>query len=191
MNVYHRTTHFPKETLAEDLHVPSQDDEPGTAIVDNPQLVGLGFRLLSIFNGKVVEGQTISFCRLPQVGMIGNDTDKIAPQLARFPSKNEIVEAVIGLGNHEDDSRSIVSKRHARLHAQVVSSHNDEPFGLGFLRTTLDNVPFNSLKENVFLLVKVLVGVYDVATALVNPPRNLRHYSRAVGTVQQCYQGHD
>lgn len=169
----------------QDLHVAGEDHQLGAGLLNHlPHLrllLGLGFRR----DGEVVVGNAVPGRQALQVRMVGDDRPDLDGQLADAVAVEQVVEAVIGLGDHDHH-------RHARARGGQLEAHAELGGPLGeaglevcriearLLGTELradEEVPAQAIVEG------VLLG--DVAAALLEEACHHIHRAQPARTLSR------
>jgi hypothetical protein len=92
---------------------------------------------------------------------------------------------MIGFGHHEGNTGPLVASREPDLHPQFP--RHQLPKGTHFFFDGMIGcgLPLHPLKENIFIPVKVLVGMQNIAPTLMNPPSRPRDQSGLIRTMKQ------
>ena len=93
-----------EEIGAEDLHVAGHDDEAGAILAEDLELAGLGGGLGGVGDGDVVKGDAVMLGGGGESFVIGNHADDFAAHFAGEKAEDEVVKAVVGLGDEEGDA---------------------------------------------------------------------------------------
>ena len=92
---------------------------------------------------------------------------------------------MIGPRNHNRNLGSVVAQGHANAHPKFNRGHLLEASGFIFGCPGSGRLPLHTLEKDVFLPVKMLIGVKDVPSPMMNPTRYFRNKSRLIGAVKQ------
>jgi hypothetical protein len=183
VDVDDRTVATLEKVIRQHLHVAGEDDEFDAVFAQQRQLPrlrgGLGFRR----HRHVNERESIPLRHRREVGMVADDEDDIAGEVARAPPEAKVVEAVVRLGNEQGDPGAVGRRGDAHVHAEAAPELV-EGGGIG-RRVPIGRLPLDALEEDPRLGVAVLVGVQDVATPLEDPAGDARHEARLIRAMQQ------
>lgn len=120
MDVDDLAGHEAAKRRRDDLHVASQDyqiDVAGFAEVDYLLLlVGLG---LGCYR-KVVEGDTVRFCKGLEIRVVRNDERYFDTKLPSRLPEEQVVEAVPNLGNHKHYARLYRKRLERKVHRHII-----------------------------------------------------------------------
>ena len=103
------------------------------------------------------------------------------------------MKAVIRLGHHQGNAGPLIASCKPDLHPQFTCHQLPKRTDFFFDGVIRCGVPLYPLEENIFIAVKVLIGMQDIAPTLMNPPSRPRYQSGLVRTMKQGdYRGtHD
>ncbi len=163
------------EIGAEDLHVARQHHQIDTFTLD--QRFDLQF-LLTLDLGaaagrqrQVMEGDAIAGGQLGKVGVIGDDRRDLDIELPAAPAKQQVIEAVAVLADHQQHARLARQPVDAQTHIELIA-HGDEQalqrLHIGQVIGGLEVDPHEEQPGRVFKGdVAELLGIEDVATGLI------------------------
>lgn len=121
-----------------------------------------------------------------QIGVIGDDTPQVAGKFAHFPSGQEVDKTVLDFRHEKGETRLRLDHGNGDVHPEI-SDKAGKPFPVGGCFAA--GLPFDSLEKDARLLVPVLVGMEDVAAALVNPVGGAGDKARLVRTMKKGDKG--
>ncbi len=151
------------ERRREDLHVTGQDDELDA---------GLGGQLgQAIFlrgpvvttHGKMVEGDPESLGGRRAGRVIAGHEGDTGRQVAGGRTAQQVVETVHLLGGEDGDRARLVRVAKLPLHAQRVGDRSEGVGETPPVEVEAGQAELDALEEHARLIVRVLVGVHDVA----------------------------
>ena len=174
-----------EEIGAEDLHVAGEHDEAGTILAEDFELAGLGGGLGGVGDGDVVKGKAVMFGGGGESLVIGDDADDLAAHFTGEEAQDEVVKAMVGLGDEEGDAGLIGGKGDAAMHTKLVGGKGAEGCAKDGRVHAGGGSPLETLEEDVLGVVAVLIGVEDVALALVNPAGGTGDEAGLVGSGQE------
>ena len=117
--------------------------------------------------------------------MVGKHADQIRIPLPSPLAQSEVMKAVIRLGHHQGNAGPLIASCKPDLHPQFTRHQLFEGTHFFFDGMIGCGLPLHPLKENIFIPVKVLVGMQDIAPTLMNPPSRPRYQSGLVRTIKQ------
>jgi hypothetical protein len=95
------------------------------------------------------------------------------------------MKAVIRFGHHQGNAGPMVGSRQPDLHPQFTCHQLPKRTHFFFDRMIGCGQPLHPLKENIFIPVKVLVGMQDIASTLMNPPSRPRDQPGLIRAMKQ------
>ena len=181
VDVDHGASGFVQEAVGEYLHVASHNDEFCAVLVDDTQLLGLGFSFGRFAYRNVVERQAVVFGVYLQIRVIGDNTSQLARHLTGAEAQDRVVEAVVDLGNEERDLRPVGRLGDFSIHSEL-NSRKLFKAGRFFVDLPRGN-PLDALEENFGLRISVLIGMDNVTPPQKDPTGHARDETRLVGAV--------
>ena len=174
--------------VADDLHVPGEDDERDVLALQQGHFLALHLFPVRLVGRDFpdIEGNTELFRHLPEVLVVAYDAGDVHLPLAGIVPGQQVIEAVAHLAHENGHPRLLVAEIHARVH--LVSLGESGVHGLlDSLSRDGETVqfPFNPHEEPLLDGVHVLVEIDDVSAVPGDEPRHVRDDALPVRAVQQ------
>jgi hypothetical protein len=99
--------------------IPGKDDQLGASLFDHREYAALLCRLVMGIEREVVIGNVVPGGQGLKVGMVGNDRDHVHGQLADALAVQQVIETVIGLGDHDHDLGAKLRRGQLEEHAEL------------------------------------------------------------------------
>jgi hypothetical protein len=182
VDVDRRGAELLQEAGGEDLHVAGEDEQVDAADqLQRPplrRLAGAGL------DRHVVKGDVNRGDLLGMVGVVGDDPDQLAAELAVAPAPEQVGEAVVLARDHDRDPLALARRREAVLHLERRGHlRREAQLQLPALRgrRRVEDHPH----EEAALAGRVLVDVDDVEPGIGEESTDRRDQSRPVGAGEE------
>ena len=178
--------------VADDLHVPGQDDECHTFLLKQAHLGFLYLLLVGmvLVDGPHIVGDAELFGHFPHVFVIADDARYVDIPFSRLVSCKQVEEAMAHLADEDGHSRTGVAEIKTERHVIPLGIECIDVFTnlVAWNEETLQ-FPFNAHEESSVLMVNILVQVHDVAFVVGDEFGHLRDNALLVRAVKKQYGG--
>ena len=169
-----------REVVGEDLHVAGEHDRLAVGLLhdlpDLSLLLDLGFRL----DRQVMEGGPLEIeVGVGRARVVGDDARDVHDELARSPVVEDVGQAVVELGDHQQHLLPLVRVSDRPVHVKGLGDGR-EAVAHRLDRAVAGEVEDDPHEEAGRLGVVELMRFEDVATALEEVGRDRRHEAGAV-----------
>jgi hypothetical protein len=106
------------------------------------------------------------------IWMVGDDEGDLASQFATMVTVEQVLKAVIVLGNEDGDARTIGSVSDSPAHLKVAGDRSKMFGKLGEIESEICRVEFDSRQKKIRFFVSMLVGEEDVTVVPKNKVGN-------------------
>ena len=167
------------QIFGQHLHVARQHHQLGTRLLHELHQLVLLRRLGRLADRQVVERQAVDLGEEAKIRVVRNHTDDVDLQLADAPAVQQVPQAMVELGHHDQHLRPLGQRVHRPVHLEA-RSHRLELFAQSrrdalLVRPRTEDCAHEKAVADVVVEAGKLV---DVTTVAVQETRNCRHLPR-------------